>query len=212
MIGQQAPPLGPDDLSSALNQALLAALLALPPVPRPRHDARGPVERAGRAAVERGRRPRSREVRVRPPLTDEKLIKDLGDSLLRIRERNLKRQVQQLEFLIRETTTADDREETRRLHELMTTYTAQKRHIQKLLNMRSIAGVLAQRQAAIAARTLSPKRESNAKQRRTPAQHAPPSHRRTQRRGCAARARAAVRPSRAARRPRPKTRPDTGRR
>ena len=85
------------------------------------------------------------EVRQRPPLTDEKLIKDLGDSLLRLRERNLKRQVQQLEFLIRESTEAEDRDESRRLHELMATYTAQKRHIQKLLNNRSIAGVLAQR-------------------------------------------------------------------
>jgi len=82
---------------------------------------------------------------MRPPLTDEKLIKDLGDSLLRIRERNLKRQVQQIEFLIRDTTAVEDREEIRRLRELMTTYAAQKRHIQKLLNMRSIAGVLAQR-------------------------------------------------------------------
>ncbi len=44
-----------------------------------------------------------------------------------------------------ESTEADDREESRRLHELMGTYTAQKRHIQRLLNNRSIAGVLAQR-------------------------------------------------------------------
>ena len=141
MIGQQAPPLGPDDLSSALNQALLAALLAQMPVPPDMEleerlsELAEPLHTRAQAAVA--------EVRKRPPLTDEKLIKDLGDSLLRIRERNLKRQVQQLEFLIRDTTAADDREEIRRLRELMTTYTAQKRYIQKLLNMRSIAGVLA---------------------------------------------------------------------
>ncbi len=143
MIGQQAPPLGPDDLTSAMNQTLLAALLAQMPAPpelsleERLSGLAEPLHAQALAAVT--------EVRMRPSLTDEKLIKDLGDSLLRIRERNLKRQVQQLEFLIRDTTAAEDREEIRRLQELMTTYTAQKRHIQKLLNMRSIAGVLAQR-------------------------------------------------------------------
>lgn len=142
MIAQQAPPLGPDDLSSAANQALLGALLALPPqAGRPVEErlAQLPEPLVGPAQA------MVAEVRGRPPLTDEKLIKDLGDSLLRIRERNLKRQVQQLEFLIRESTEADDRDESRRLHEVMTSYAAQKRHIQKLLSMRSIAGVLAQR-------------------------------------------------------------------
>lgn len=142
MIGQQAPPLSPEDLSSAENQALLGMLLSLPsqanrPVEERLAELPEPLVVPAQAMVA--------EVRRRPPLTDEKLIKDLGDSLLRIRERNLKRQVQQLEFLIRESTEADDREESRRLHELVTSYTAQKRHIQKLLNMRSIAGVLAQR-------------------------------------------------------------------
>lgn len=144
MIGQQAPPLSPEDLNSAPNQALLAGLMGLPVSYSLEASAEDrlaelsePLRAGGQAAVN--------QVRMRPPLTDEKLIKDLGDSLLRIRERNLKRQVQQLEFLIRESTEAEDREESRRLHELMATYTAQKRHIQKLLNNRSIAGVLAQR-------------------------------------------------------------------
>lgn len=142
MIGQQAPPLSAEDLSSAENQALLATLLDFPaqagrPVEERLAELPEPLTGSAQAMVA--------EVRGRPPLTDEKLIKDLGDSLLRIRERNLKRQVQQLEFLIRERAEAEDREESRRLHELVTSYTAQKRHIQKLLNMRSIAGVLAQR-------------------------------------------------------------------
>jgi DNA primase len=144
MISQQAPPLSPDDLSSAENRALLEAVLALPGRSGSEVGSEGlfaglaePLHAGGKAAVN--------QVRLRPPLTDEKLIKDLGDSLLRIRERNLKRQVQQLEFLIRESSEAADRDESRRLHEVMATYTAQKRHIQKLLNSRSIAGVLAQR-------------------------------------------------------------------
>jgi hypothetical protein len=132
-----------DDMSGAENQALLALVMALPAsqgeagVEDRVRDLDEPLASRARAAVA--------EVQKRPPLTDEKLIKDLGDSLLRIRERNVWRQVQQLELLMRESTEVDDRDETRRLHELMTTYAAQKRHIQKLLNMRSIAGVLAQR-------------------------------------------------------------------
>jgi DNA primase len=142
MIGQQAPPLSPDDFSSAQNQALFSALLSLPAEAGRRLEERlaelsEPLTAPAQSMVG--------EVRGRPSLTDEKLIKDLGDQLLRIRERNLKRQVQQLEFLLRESTDAEDRDESRRLHELMTSYAAQKRHIQKLLNMRSIAGVLAQR-------------------------------------------------------------------
>jgi DNA primase len=142
MIRQQAPPLSPEDLGSTENQALLTALLALPseagrPVEERLSELPEPLVATTQSMVA--------EVRMRPPLTDEKLIKDLGDQLLRIRERNLKRQVQQLEFMMREGTEAEDRDESRRLHELMTSYTAQKRHIQKLLNMRSIAGVLAQR-------------------------------------------------------------------
>ena len=142
MIAQDAPPLSPDDLSSAENQALLAALLSWPPQPGK------PVEERLAELPELLAAPAQAmvvEVRKRPSLTDEKLVKDLGDSVLRLRERNLKRQVQQLEFLIRESTEAEDRDESRRLHELMSGYTAQKRHIQKLLNMRSVAGVLAQR-------------------------------------------------------------------
>ncbi len=144
MIAQQAPPLSPDDLTSAENQALLAVVLALSPREAVELSAE---ERLAQLAepLRAGAQAALNEVRTRPSLTDEKLIKDLGDSLLRLRERNLKKQVQQLEFLIRESTEMAEREESRRLHELMATYTAQKRHIQKLLNNRSIAGVLAQR-------------------------------------------------------------------
>ena len=144
MIAQQAPPLSLDDLSGAENQALLASVLAL--APGQTADMSIDVRLAELAEPLRaGAQAALREVTKRPALTDEKLVKDLGDSLLRLRERNLKKQVQQLEFLIRESTEADDRDESRRLHELMATYTAQKRHIQKLLNNRSIAGVLAHR-------------------------------------------------------------------
>ena len=91
MISHQAPPLSPEDLSTSENQALLAAVLAFPA--RPSGDADAGVEdRLAELAepLRAGAQAAVNQVRLRPPLTDEKLIKDLGDSLLRIRERNLK--------------------------------------------------------------------------------------------------------------------------
>jgi uncharacterized membrane protein len=89
-------------------------------------------------------------VQRKPPLTDEKLIKDLGDSLLRLRERNLRRQVQQVETLIRESEENGEKEQARQLHERMATYTMQRLQISTLLNSRSMTGALAQRRPATA--------------------------------------------------------------
>ena len=146
LIGQQAPPLAPEDLDGAENRALLSSLLALNPADE---DATA----ADRLAVlpealwERGRTIVA-EVQRKPVLTDEKLIKDLGDTILRLRERNLRRQVQQVEYLIRESQESLAGEQDRALHELMLAYTAQKRQIQKLLNTRTMIGTLNQRKSA----------------------------------------------------------------
>jgi DNA primase len=153
MIGQQTAPLGPDDFSRAENRALLAALqdetLA--------SDEFGPEERlAGLPDViqEQGRAVVG-EAQRKPSLPDEKLIKDLGDSLLRLRERNLRSQIEQVKAMIQESDEAgapagedaDNRLQARQLHELMAVYTAQKLHIHKLLDVRSMAGALAKAQA-----------------------------------------------------------------
>jgi predicted component of type VI protein secretion system len=82
--------------------------------------------------------------RRQPTLTDERLLKDLGDSLLRLRARNLYEQISQLEYLIQETEQTGAREQLRQYQELMVSYSAQKRHIQKLLESRSMLGALAQ--------------------------------------------------------------------
>jgi len=78
------------------------------------------------------------------PLTDEKLAKDVGDVLLRLREQNLRRDINQLRFLIIESEEAGVVEQLRAYHDLVVSYTAQKRHIQKLLNSRTMTGALAQ--------------------------------------------------------------------
>ncbi|MGQ9490826.1 MAG: DNA primase [Anaerolineae bacterium] len=141
MINQQTPPLGPDDFFGTESRALVSELLALTSgsdevmVEERIAALPAPLQEYGRRIVA--------EVQRRPPLTDEKLVKDLGDSLLRLRERNLRRQVQQVEFLILESEQSGTRERARELHELMAAYTSQKRHIQRLLSGRTTAAALA---------------------------------------------------------------------
>jgi DNA primase len=148
MIGQQAPPLGPEDFSSAEGRALLVGLQAgheLPEDATPDDrlaELPEPLREYARRAVA--------GVLGKPSLPDDKLTKDLGDSLLRLRERNLRSQIRQVESLIQEGEAAgatEERDAARALHELMAVYSAQKRHIHKLLDVRSMAGALAKAQA-----------------------------------------------------------------
>jgi hypothetical protein len=84
------------------------------------------------------------QVRRYPELPDEKLIKDLGDSLLRLRRENLGREMNQLHFLIVESQESGEaREELRGYYDLFDSYLNQGRHIQKLLNARTMTGALA---------------------------------------------------------------------
>ena len=148
MIGQQTPPLGPEDFASAESRALLAELQA---TPAPGEDL-SPEDRLAELQPPLDAHARSlvAEVQGKPPLPDEKLTKDLVDSLLRLRERNLGTQIQHVKSLIQESELAgapDDREGARQLHELMAVYSAQKRHIHKLLDVRSFSGALAKTKA-----------------------------------------------------------------
>ena len=148
MIGQQTPPLGPEDFASAESRALLAELQV---TPAPGEDL-SPEDRLAELPSPLAEHARSlvADVLGKPPLPDEKLTKDLVDSLLRLRERNLGAQIQNVKSLIQESERAgapDDREGARQLHELMTVYSAQKRHIHKLLDVRSFSGALAKTKA-----------------------------------------------------------------
>lgn len=148
MIGWQAPPLQPDDFASTENRALLAALQGaghLPEEPDPAEwltDLPEVLRRRGQAIVA--------EVQRKPPLTDEKLIKDLGDSLLRLRLQHLREQLKQLEALVRESQEGGT-EEWRQYTEMITVYNAQAAHMQKVLHSRTTAGVLARRKADVSA-------------------------------------------------------------
>ncbi len=148
MITHQAPPLSPDDFSREDNRALLVELQALP-AGALNQTAEDRLAELAEVLAERGRY-LVEQVQHRPSLTDEKLLKDLGDSLLRLRERNLGEQVQQVRFLILENQESGSPDEARTLRELMATYTAQKGHIHKLLSTRTMVGLLAQRKPAAA--------------------------------------------------------------
>jgi DNA primase len=143
MIEQQAPPLCPDDFTGPENRAILIALQSAPVVESAEEDQDGLPAGIPDILLERCRA-MAEQVQRNPSLTDEKLLKDLGDLLLRLRARNLFEQISQLETLILESDQTGAREQLRRYQDLMVSYSAQKRQIQKLLEARSMLGALAQ--------------------------------------------------------------------
>ncbi len=141
MIAHQAPPLSVEDFAGPENRAILAALQSAPSVT----DLESSEElwsNLPEVLKESCREILARTLRG-PVLTDEKLRKDLGDSLLRLRARHLHQQISQLEFMILESERTGAREELRQYQELMVSYSAQKRHIDRILNARSKIGALA---------------------------------------------------------------------
>jgi DNA primase len=143
LIDQKAPPLCPDDFVHAESRAILTALQSLPAVEDAEGDRSFSLNGIPDVLQERCRAVMQQAQRY-PTLTDERLVKDLGDSLLRLRARNLYEQISQLEYLIQETEQAGAREQLRQYQELMVSYSAQKLQIQKLLESRSMLGALAQ--------------------------------------------------------------------
>ncbi len=151
LIEGNAAPLGPEDFSGGENRAIFGviqtALMARPsdepPEPAPEEgflDALldrvpGELQERTLALLEQAQQGLS--------LSEEKLIKDVGDVLLRLREHNLRRDINRLRFLIMESEEAGVIEQLRAYHDLVVSYTAQKRHIQRLLNSRTMTGALA---------------------------------------------------------------------
>ena len=152
LIEGSAAPLNAEDFSSGENRAIFGVLQAVL-MARPGGEPAVPAPEDGFLDALLDRLPeelheRSLALLQRAqqglPLTDEKLAKDVGDVLLRLREQNLRRDINQLRFLIIESEEAGVVEQLRAYHDLVVSYTAQKRHIQKLLNSRTMTGALAQ--------------------------------------------------------------------
>ncbi len=140
LIGLGVPPLNPEDLNDAENRAILATLQAHLPAAA----AWEPSEIAAimPEALAEHCRALLGHVQRRPSLTDDKLLKDLGDLVLRLRQEGLYRQVSQVRYLIQEFEESSSLDEARRYRELMPIYTGQIAQVQKLLNARTMAGAL----------------------------------------------------------------------
>lgn len=142
LIELRVPPLGPEDFSDTENRAIVTAL-----------QANLAVVLAGTtndlvSLMTEALQPRCREAlalaRRHPDLTDEKLLKDMGDLVLRLRQNSLRQQVAQLRYLIGELEESGRRDQLRPFQELATSYSMQIGQLQKLLNARTMTGALAQ--------------------------------------------------------------------
>ncbi len=141
LIDLHVPPLVPEDLDDAENRAALASLQASLPAAAT-WDPADVVATMPEALFEHCRNILE-HAQGWPSLTDDKLLKDLGDLVLRLRNDGLYQQVSQLRYLIVELEESGDRDQLRRYQELMTSYTTRIGQLQKLLNARTMAGALA---------------------------------------------------------------------
>jgi DNA primase len=100
MIGQHTPPMGPDDFTAPENKAAVSVLQASTPM----IDMSDPDALLAAMDVELQAHCQTilAHVRRQPVLSDEKLLKEMGDSLLRLRERNLHRRIDQIDKLLRD--------------------------------------------------------------------------------------------------------------
>jgi hypothetical protein len=142
LIDLHVPPLVPEDLDGAENRAALASLQASLPAVAAWEPAE--IVAAMPEALHDHCRSILEHAQGRPALTDDKLLKDLGDLVLRLRKNALYQQVSQLRYLMVELEESGERDQLRRYQELMTSYTTRIRQLQKLLNMRTMVGALAQ--------------------------------------------------------------------
>lgn len=141
LIELGAPPIGPEDFASPENRAIATALQS----GLPATTAMEPEDFLATlpAALATHCADLLAQAQQRPPLADERLVKDMGDLVLRLRSELLRRQVNQLQYLIGELEESGERQQLRPYRELMTSYSAQLGQLQKLLNSRTMVGALA---------------------------------------------------------------------
>jgi len=140
LIGLSIAPLGPEDFVETENRTIATALQANLPMIAAADP--GEILAAVPAALTEHCRRLLEQAQGRPALTDERLLKDLGDLVLRLRKDSLHQQVGQLKYLISELEESGSRDQLRPYQELMTSYSARIGQLQKLLNSRTMSGAL----------------------------------------------------------------------
>ncbi len=146
MIGQHTPPLGPEDFTAPENTAAMSVLQASTLMT----DVSDPdvLLAVMDAEVQEHCRKILTHARRQPVLSDEKLLKEMGDSLLRLRERNLRQRIRQIEHLLLDCEETGALAERRHYQEIMVSCIAQLDHLHELTWSRSMAGILKARKSA----------------------------------------------------------------
>lgn len=141
LIELRVPPFNPEDFADTENRAVAMLLQANLSV----IATYGPDEivAAMPEAISQRCRRLLEQAQGRPALTDERLLKDMGDLILRLRKDSLHQQVGQLRYLVNELEESGSRDQLRPYQELMTSYSARIGQLQKLLSSRTMTGALA---------------------------------------------------------------------
>jgi DNA primase len=146
MISYHTPPVGPEDFFEPANRVAASVLQESTLL----GDAADPESllAAMDAAVQEHCRVVRAHAQRRPSLSDEKLLKELGDSLIRLRERNLRQRIRQIEHLVLDSEQTGATGERRHYQEVMVSCTVQLDHLHELMWSRSMAGNVKARKAA----------------------------------------------------------------
>jgi DNA primase len=152
MIALLAPPLGPEDFAEPENRAAMGALLKATDLQPGDWDLE-PVFAALPETLLAHCRALLVHAQAQPPLSDDRLFKEMGDALLRLRDRNLRQRMREVERLLTEVDDAGDADERRRYQEVMVSYSAQIGRLHRLMRARSMVGSLESKRAAEALET-----------------------------------------------------------
>ena len=140
IIGLTNSPLSADDFEGGENRAILSALQAQPE-PGAETGIDHVLDNLPEAVQERCLAWIDR-IKRGPSLSDDKLLKELVDTILRLRARHLYQSTHRLQFIILESETSGERQQLEGYKTLMLTYAAQERRLQRLLHSRTMTGSL----------------------------------------------------------------------
>jgi DNA primase len=154
MVGQHTPPLGPEDFFEPANRAAASVLQESTLL----GDTADPESLLAEMdpAVQARCRAMLAHARRQPSLSDERLLKELGDALIRLRERNLRERIRQIEGLLRDCEQTGATGERRHYQEVMVSCTVQLDHLHELMWSRSMAGNVKARKSASGVAAIKP--------------------------------------------------------
>jgi len=146
MIEHQIAPMGPEDFAEAQNREIVSTLYTAALAPDKWYTEQvlaimqEPLQPHCEALLGYSER--------QAHLSDERLVKEMGDALIRLRDRNLRQRIRQLGYLIVDCEQSGDIDERRQHQENMVSCSAQLRHLHLLVQQRSLTGSLEAKRAS----------------------------------------------------------------